>query len=162
MKRILPSPLLSAALFGLWLLLNDTVSPGHLLMAGVLAIGMPLLSASLRPQQANVGNARLLPRLILRVGRDVIVSAIEVARDIVRAPWHAPHSAFVRIPLELRDSHALASLAIITTVVPGTVWAELAPDRSWVLLHVWNLDDEASFIARYKSRYEHPLMEIFG
>ena len=67
----------------------------------------------------------------------------------------------MRIPLELRDPSALAALATITTVVPGTVWSELAFDRSALLLHVWDLNDEAEFIAYFKARYERPLMEIF-
>ena len=65
------------------------------------------------------------------------------------------------IPLELRDPSALASLAVITTVVPGTVWCELARDSSAVMLHVWDLQDEAEFIQMYKSRYEAALLEIF-
>ena len=68
---------------------------------------------------------------------------------------------FVIIPLELRDPYGLAALAMVTTVVPGTVWSELALDRSAVMLHVWDVDDEAAFVARYKARYEKPLQEIF-
>lgn len=33
---------------------------------------------------------------------------------------------------------------MITTVVPGTVWSELALDRSVLLLHVFDLEDEAA------------------
>ena len=65
------------------------------------------------------------------------------------------------VPLELRDVHALAALAMITNVVPGTVWNELAPDRSRLLLHVYEVGDEAAFIAHYKAAYERPLKEIF-
>ena len=65
------------------------------------------------------------------------------------------------MPLELRDVHALAALTMITAVVPGTVWSELAPDRSALLIHVFDLDDEAAFIQHYKSDYEQPLKEIF-
>jgi multicomponent K+:H+ antiporter subunit E len=50
---------------------------------------------------------------------------------------------------------------MITTVVPGTVWSELALDRSVLLLHVFDLDDEAAFIEHFKDTYERPLMEIF-
>ena len=57
--------------------------------------------------------------------------------------------------------NVLAALAVITTVVPGTVWSELAIDRSAVLLHVFDVDDQAAFVARYKARYERPLIEIF-
>lgn len=161
MKRLLPSPLLSAALFVLWLLLNDSASVGHVLIAATLAVAMPLLSASLRPQRGHISHPRVLLRLVFAVGWDVVASAFEVAGGVLRSPWRAPRGAFVHVPLELRDAHALAALAMITTVVPGTVWTELAPDRSTLLLHVWDLDDEATFVAHYKSRYEHPLREIF-
>ena len=65
------------------------------------------------------------------------------------------------LPLELRDPHALAALAMITTVIPGTVWSELAPDNSALLLHVFDLDDEAAFIAHFTADYVHPLKEVF-
>jgi multicomponent K+:H+ antiporter subunit E len=50
---------------------------------------------------------------------------------------------------------------MVTTIVPGTVWAELALDRSRLMLHVWNLTEEEVFIKRFKARYEKPLQEVF-
>ena len=88
-------------------------------------------------------------------------SAVEVGLGVVRARRRPPRGRFVVVPLELRDEHALAALAMITAVIPGTVWAELAPDRSALLLHVFDLADEAAFIAHFKRDYEHPLKEIF-
>ena len=38
MKRLLPTPMLSVALFVMWLLLNQSLSPGHLLLALVFAL----------------------------------------------------------------------------------------------------------------------------
>ena len=78
--------------------------------------------------------------------------------DVARGTFH---SGFVRVPLELRDPNALAVLAMIVTATPGTAWAELAFDRSVLLLHVLSLDDEAELVATIKRRYERPLMEIF-
>lgn len=161
MKRLFASPLLSASLAALWLLLNDARSPGHWLIAVLLALLLPHLSAPLRPQRGQVGRLRVLARLILAVGQDVILSALQVARGVLAGPRHAPNGVFLRIPLQLRDGHGLAALAVISTSVPGTVWCELAPDRSSLLLHVFDLDDEAAFIHHFKQRYEHPLMEIF-
>ena len=34
-------------------------------------------------------------------------------------------------------------------------------DRSLLLLHVFDLKDEAQFIQHFKATYERPLMEIF-
>ncbi|MCJ0762984.1 Na+/H+ antiporter subunit E [Variovorax terrae] len=162
MKRLLPSPLLSASLFALWLLLNQSVSAGHLVLAAAVAVVMPLLAAPLRPSPARLRRPGTLLRLILMVGGDVVRSNLEVGWGMLRSWRRMPRSAYVAIPLALHDAHGLAALAVITTVVPGTVWLELAPDRSAVLLHVWDVDDEAAFIAHYKARYERPLMEIFG
>ncbi|MND08945.1 putative monovalent cation/H+ antiporter subunit E [compost metagenome] len=50
---------------------------------------------------------------------------------------------------------------MITTIIPGTVWSELAGDRSALLLHVFDVEDEAAFVAEFKDSYERPLMEIF-
>ena len=161
MNRLFPAPLLSVSLFALWLLLNLSVSPGNLLLATALGVLAPLLMAPLRPQHAHVRRPLAIARLIGRVGIDVIMSNLLVACGVLRAGKQPPRSAFVHIPLALHDPHGLAALSMITTVVPGTVWSELALDRSVLLLHVFDLDDEAAFIQHFKDTYERPLMEIF-
>ncbi|MBC3410926.1 Na+/H+ antiporter subunit E [Pseudomonas sp. SWRI107] len=161
MNRLFPAPLLSVALFVLWLLLNLSVSPGNLLLGAALGVLAPILMAPLRPQHAHIRRPLVVTRLIARVGLDVIVSNLLVARGVLRAGSRPPRSAFVHIPLAMRDAHGLAALSMITTVVPGTVWSELALDRSVLLLHVFDLEDEAAFIEHFKHTYERPLMEIF-
>lgn len=160
MKRWFPAPLLSAGLLALWLMLNRSLSPGNLLLGLLLAFVLPLLAAPLRPAGPRVRKPWLLVRLILRVGGDVVLSGLEVARGVLRAQSRPPRGGFVVVPLELRDEHALAALAMITAVVPGTVWCELSTDRRRLLLHVFDVADEAEFIRDYKARYEHPLKEI--
>jgi multicomponent K+:H+ antiporter subunit E len=162
MKRLLPSPLLSASLLALWLMLNLSLSLGQVLLGTLVAWVMPLLMAPLRPAGGPIRHPLVLARLILRVGGDVVLSALSVGRGVLVSRQHAPRGSFVVVPLALRDAHALAALAMITAVVPGTVWCELAPDRSALLLHVFDLDDEATFIEHFKARYEGPLLEIFG
>ncbi|QXH45207.1 Na+/H+ antiporter subunit E [Pseudomonas xanthosomatis] len=161
MNRLFPAPLLSASLFVLWLLLNLSVSPGNLLLGAALGLLAPILMAPLRPQHAHVRRPLVIARLIARVGIDVVHSNLLVARGVLFAGSRPPRSAFVHIPLALRDAHGLAALSMITTVVPGTVWSELALDRSVLLLHVFDLEDEAAFIEHFKHTYERPLMEIF-
>jgi multicomponent K+:H+ antiporter subunit E len=161
MNRWLPSPFLSVALWALWLLLNDSVEPAHLLLGLFVGWLAPVLVAPLKPQGPRVRKPLVLARLVLRVGAHVVLSAIQVAGGVLRAGRRPPHGAFVQVPLDLRDPFGLAALAIITAVVPGTVWTELAADRSTLRIHVFDLDDEAAFIAHYKADYELPLKEIF-
>ena len=161
MRRVLPAPLLSAGLFVLWLVLNGTVSAGHVMLAALLAVTVPILSAPLRPLPVRVRRPGAVLRLIGIVAYDVVMSNIEVGSRVLHARRRPPHGAFVRIPLELHDANGIAVLALITTIVPGTVWSELARDRSMFLLHVFDLADEAEFVAYFKRRYERPLIDIF-
>jgi multicomponent K+:H+ antiporter subunit E len=161
MKRWLPAPLLSAGLLVLWLLLNQSLGLGQVLLGIAVAVAMPVLMAPLRSAAAPLRHPGVLMLLVLRVGHDVVLSALDVGRGVLRSDRQPPRGRFVVVPMEVRSAPALAALAMITTVVPGTVWSELAPDRSALLLHVFDVDDEAGFVARYKSRYERPLKEIF-
>lgn len=161
MKRWLPSPGLTLALFVGWLLLAGTLGADQLLLGAIVAVAMPLLARPLRPRPGALARPRVLLALILRVGAHVLVSAAQVALGILQAGRGPPRGAFADIPLELRDEHALAALAMIVTVVPGTVWCELAPDRSVLRLHVFDLGDEADFVARFRADYVLPLKEIF-
>jgi len=76
MKKILPAPLLSAALFVLWLLLNRTLGTGQMLLAGLLAVAIPLLSAGLRPVPVRIRRPGVALRLLLTVAADSVRSNI--------------------------------------------------------------------------------------
>ncbi len=161
MRRLFPAPWLSLALWALWLLLNLSLSAGNLLLGAALAILAPVMFAPLRPLPVRIRRPGVIIKLFFLVGRDVVASNIAVAWGVLRAGKNPPRSRFIKIPLDLRDANGLAALSMITTVVPGTIWSELALDRSVLLLHVFDLDDEASFIEHFKAAYERPLMEIF-
>ena len=160
MKRRFPAPLLSATLFAVWLLLNNTLDPAQLVLGAALAIVVPWFTETLRPERPRVRKPLLIVRLGLVVLWDIVLSNIEVARRIL-GPEEAIRPAFVWMPLELTDPHAIVSLAGIITMTPGTLSAELSPDRRHLLVHAFNVDDEAALIAQMKARYEAPLKEIF-
>ncbi len=161
MKRWLPSPWLSFGLFCGWLLLARSADIGQLLLGLVAAVALPLAMRPLRPTPRPLRRPGVLARLIVRVGVHVVKSALQVGAGILRGRRRPPRGRFVVLPLELRDPHALAALAMITTVIPGTVWSELAPDSSALMLHVFDLDDEAGFILQFTADYIAPLAEIF-
>ncbi len=161
MKRLFPAPLLSASLFVLWLVLNPPLGAGQAILGAIVAILLPAVTAPLRPLQVRLRRPTAVARLLVAVGLGVLQSNLDVARGILRSRVRRSTGAFVKVPLELTDPSALAALAMITTVVPGTVWTELAIDHSAVLLHVFDVDDEAAFVADFKARYERPLKEIF-
>jgi len=161
MKRWLPSPPLSLTLFGVWLLLNQSLDAATLLLAALLAVAVPLITRGLRPATVRMHRPGVALRLAGLVAVDMLRSAVAVAYRLLTRRASAIASTFVQVPLDLRDANALAVLAMILCLTPGTAWAELSLDRSVLTIHVFDLEDEAAFIAEVKTRYERPLMEIF-
>jgi multicomponent K+:H+ antiporter subunit E len=161
MRRLIPSPPLSLAMFVIWLLLNQSLEASTLLSGVVLAIAVPLLTKGLRPATVRMRRPGVALRLCGVVLYDMSVSVFAVSRALLTRRSEKIQASFLRIPLDMRDPNGLAVLAMIMCLTPGTAWGEVAFDRSTLLIHVFDLEDEAAFIAQIKSRYERPLMEIF-
>jgi multicomponent K+:H+ antiporter subunit E len=158
-RRLLPSPVLSVALFVVWLSLSTSVDAAAVLLGALVAVLAPVLTAPLRPAPVRMRRPLVAARLLGRVVLDSLRSNVAVLIAVLSR--RALRSAFVRVPLDVRDPNALAVLAMIVTATPGTAWAELAHDRRALLLHVLSLDDGAGVVETIKQRYERPLMEIF-
>lgn len=160
MKRLFPTPLLSLTLFVAWLMLNGSASAGHMLLGAALAWAVPLATQRLRPDQPRVKAWRSVTRLGLVVLRDIVMSNIDVARGVL-GPEKALSPGFFWLPLTIRDPHGIIALAGIITMTPGTLSAELTPDRRYLLVHAFNAGDTDALVADIKARYEAPLREIF-
>lgn len=160
MKRI--PVLLPLGLAVLWLVLTESLSWGNVALGLVLGFGMVLSFQSLRPVTPRFGRVHVGFGLLFKVLVDIVKSNIAVGR-IVLGLTHGREvrSGFLDIPLDLRDPHGLAVLAMIVTATPGTVWSGLADDSSVLRLHVLDLQDPESWIRTIKQRYEGPLREIF-
>jgi multicomponent K+:H+ antiporter subunit E len=162
MKRLLPHPLLSLILWLSWLALNNTLAPAHTVLGALLAWVLPLTGMHLTdgtwPRLHRPGVAIMLA---LRVLCDIVVSNIDVARRVL-GPESAIRPGFLRVPLDLTDDWAITTLAGIITMTPGTLTADVAPDRSYLLVHAFHIEDAETIIASIKTRYEAPLKEIYG
>lgn len=156
------SPMLVVGLTALWLLLNQTLAPGQIVLGAALALLLAWASATLRPLRARLRRLDIATALMLVVLREIVRSNLSVARIVLGLVREREvRSGFLDIPLDLRDPHGLAALAAIITSTPGTVWVGLSPDGSRLTLHVLDLKDEQEWIAIIKNRFERPLMRIF-
>ena len=168
MIRFLRFPLATGGLLLLWLVLNQSLSLGHVLLGIVVAAVGAWTLGTLQVPPGRVRRPAAIGRLAALVLVDIVRSNIAVAR-IVLGGHRAMTSGFVRIPLELRHPYGLATLACIITATPGTLWVALdqpddrADDRAEGILtiHVLDLIDHDAWIRTIKGRYERYLLEIF-
>lgn len=160
MRRLLPSPVLSASLLATWLILNGSLSAGQWLMGLALALSVPLATQKLRPGHPRGRHLGLIVRLALRVMRDTAWANVDVARRVLGPERHL-RPAFVQVPLDLRSPHAAVSLMAVISLTPGTLSAELDEQMQTLLVHALHVEDEAAMVAAIKADYETPLREIF-
>ncbi len=161
MRRWLRFPLLTAALLAMWLLLNESIAPGAILLGAVLSLVATRALVALDPPKARLRRPRAAVELALVVLAEIVRSNNAVARIILGRGNRARNSGFVRIPLDMRDRYGLATLACIIAATPGTIWVEYDSGANTMLLHVLDLIDEEQWVRIIKDRYEGRLMEIF-
>ena len=132
-----------------------------MLLGALVATIVPQMTQSLRPTPVRIRHLGVAFRLFMQVGWDVIVWNWRVLLGTLATRERLPRGGFITVPLDLRDPSGLAVLAAIMCVIPGTIWSEIALDRSALLVHIFDLADAQDEIELIKTRYERPLMEIF-
>lgn len=169
--RWLPTPFRSLLLFFVWLLLNNSISAGHIVLGAVLAVVIPWITFPFRDPQPLILKPGLALKQIGIVLFDIITANVQVAA-LILGPNKKLKPAFVKVPLDLKEAMPITILASTVSLTPGTVsaevypWAETLvdgqePEARYLLIHVLNLDDEQALIDTIKRRYEAPLKEIF-
>jgi multicomponent K+:H+ antiporter subunit E len=159
--RLLPHPIASCFIAAVWLALNSSLAPLHLIAAAVFAVALPLGLGDLLDDPVRVHKPWAAVRLALVVAWDVVTANLAVARRVL-GPLARLRPAFVEVPLDTTHPDAVALLASIITITPGTMAAEVDEARARIVVHVLDLDDPAALVAGIKRRYERPLNEIFG
>ncbi|EWH11543.1 monovalent cation/H+ antiporter subunit E [Catenovulum agarivorans DS-2] len=172
MNRYFPAPSTSILLLVIWLLLNNSLSFGQVLLGTILAISIPIFTRPFTEQNPSVKRPALAIKQLLVVLLDIITANIQVAILIV-GPNKRLRPAFVKVPLDMTDALPITLLASTVSLTPGTVSAEVYPISEehhtsdnktprYLLIHVLDLQDEAKLIEQIKTRYEAPIKEIFG
>lgn len=159
--RLLPHPLLSLAILGLWMALAPASGLGQLLLGALLAIVIPWMTRALWPDRPRLKRPLLGAVLFIRVVGDIIVANGQVAR-LVLGPLDRLKPGFVEVPLDIADPFVATLLGSIVSLTPGTVSVEIDRDRNVLLIHGLGVKDATAMIAQIKARYEAPLKEIFG
>jgi multicomponent K+:H+ antiporter subunit E len=162
MKRIFPHPLLSLTLLFVWLMLVNKVTPGNVVLGGVLGIIVPIFTAPYWPGRPTLKRPLKCVTYVLIVIWDIVVANVQVAMVILFKPRAKINSQWVIIPLELTSPEAITVLAGTITMTPGTVSALLSSDGASLLVHCLDTDDPDAVRSEIKTRYEARLKEIFG
>lgn len=160
MRGLFPHPLLSLGVFVASILLSASLAPPSVLLGLVMAMAAPQVMRAMRIDPVRVRAPGAIAVLAGRVIVDVLRSNLAVAQVLVGRRADRV-SGFIHVPIDLKDRYGLAVLAVIITSTPGTLWVEYDRARGRLLMHVFDLVDEETWVRTVKDRYESLLMEIF-
>lgn len=160
MRRLLPHPILAGILLLLWLVLQQSIGLGQIILGSIIAVLASLAANAVLPEQVIVKKPLKLIELVAVAGVDVVRSNLAVLMLLLN-PKAKPTAGFIEMKLELTNRFGLAVLACLLTATPGSAWLEYNGEDNTVLVHVLDLKDEAAWVDMIKTRYESLLLEIF-
>jgi multicomponent K+:H+ antiporter subunit E len=160
-RKLIPHPYLSLTLIVLWMLLVNEVKIGSLVMAAILGLILPLMTAAWWPDRPRMRHPVRLFSYSLMVLWDVIVANFQVAYIILFLPADRIRSAWIAVPLDLRAPEAITLLAGTITMTPGTLTADMSSCGRVLLVHCLHAPDPDATRDDIKSRYESRLKRIF-
>lgn len=155
-----PHPILSTVLLVTWLLLNNTIAMGHVVLGAILGILIPWFTSAFWPEKICLGSLRVFLRFAAIVSYDIIIANVTVAK-LILSPNDSLKPNFLHIPLDIQHPLGISVLASTISLTPGTVSTDLSEDKKTLIVHALHVEDIDEEIATIKSRYERPLMEVF-
>ena len=98
--------------------------------------------------------------LIVYFIKELVKSCLMVARDcIARQP--RLHPAIVRMPLDVETDLEILLVANLISLTPGTLTLDVAPDRSFLVIHSIYARDKEALVADLKNGMEYRVKEVF-
>lgn len=106
---------------------------------------------------------RMVPQsvcLTIYFCKEFILSCLYVARDaLAREP--ALHPAIVEMPLDAKTDLEIFLVANLISLTPGTLTLDVAPDRSFLVIHSIYAKDPDKLVADLKSGMEAQVLKVF-
>ncbi len=160
-RRWLQSPLLSVVIMLTWLVANNSVDPGHLILGAALGVVLPIATRPFLLDAPSLARPSRALALLGVFAWDVLVANFRVAA-LVLGSNERLRPAFVEVPLDLEDDFAIAVLASMITLTPGTLSALFREGDGVLVVHALDVDDPDGIVRQIKQRYEAPLKEALG
>ena len=136
MHRLLPHPLLTPALAGIWLLLVNSATPGQILLGLALGWATPLLTLRFWPETVRVYRPLTLLRFVATVLYDILLANLIVARLVLGRKVRSKIAQIVRRSVRgqpenfeeaINDVRAVMAQVMVPDTVVGTARGEAQP-----------------------------------
>lgn len=159
-NKVFPHPILTLILWIIWLLLNNTVAAGHIVLGLLIAILIPFLTSGFWPEKVRMHTPFTLFKFLATVLWDILIANMMVAKLILGRNDDLKPAFFI-VDLDIETPLGISLLANTISLTPGTVSCDLSADGRRLLVHALHVEDIPGAIQHIKQRYEAPLKKVF-
>lgn len=92
--------------------------------------------------------------------KELWLSSVKVARDAF-SPKLDLKPTIVKMPLDVTSDLEIFLVANLISLTPGTLTLDVAPDRSFLVIHTIYGEDPEAVVAELKGGMEHRVKEVF-
>ncbi len=145
----------------IWTAVTATFSFGNLLI-GLLLGYLVLVAVGPAIDQSNY-TRRVWKgiTLILFFLKELVMSSIRVAMDVMRPGAFRMQSGVVDISLDVTSDLEITLLANMISLTPGTLSIEVSDDRKELFIHAMYIDEGVEYVREnIKSGMERHIMEV--
>ena len=103
----------------------------------------------------------LILKLVLLFLYELILSALRVARDVLR-PSFKFQPGIIAYPLTTDDDLQITLLANLITLTPGTMSVDVSTDKSTLYVHAMHGDSPEDLCADIRDGFERQIKETLG
>ena len=143
----------------LWAMLTGSINITSLMIGFV--IGYFILGTIHRggPTTSYFNKVRLTIRFILFFLKEMLVSSIRVAYDVV-TPTYYMRPGVIGIPLDAKTDAEITLLANVISLTPGTLSLDVSEDRKTLYIHAMFIDDPETLRQEIKHGLEKRLLDV--
>jgi multicomponent Na+:H+ antiporter subunit E len=152
--------LINILLAVIWAALRGEFSGTNLLIGFALGYGILALSRYAAGDSPYFRKMERATGFLFFVLWELLLANLEVAREVLK-PLHKLRPAIVKVPLDAVSNGEITTLAIVLTLVPGTVSLDLTEDRKHLYVHTLAGADPEAARRDIKQRFERRILEIF-
>jgi len=151
--------LLNLGIALIWMFFHNSYSVGTFTIGYLIGIGLILVLRRFIPGRLYFGKLFAIFKLILMFIRELILSSLNVAKEILR-PRMIIRPGIIAVPTQLRTDIEVTLFACLITLTPGTLTLEISPDNDVLYLHCIDIHDVQESVDAIKNTFEKAIMEV--
>lgn len=156
--------LLNIVLAFIWAAINGTFSIASVLIGFLLGYIVIWIASPVIDHDDYHRKLWLIVALIFYFIKELFISSLRVAKDVLTPGEFRMKSGIVALPLEVKSDFAITFLANMISLTPGTLSLDVSEDRSKLFIHAMYIDngDVDGVRRELKKGMEQKVITTFG